>query len=82
MNTGSRVWRTRKPWEEFLDQTLEALIEIAIVTQGARFAGQSSMINQMAPRVSSSYQPETRKMVRPARFELAAPRLGGGCSIP
>ena len=25
---------------------------------------------------------DPRKMARPARIELAAPRLGGGCSIP
>jgi hypothetical protein len=25
---------------------------------------------------------DPRKVARPARIELAAPRLGGGCSIP
>ena len=25
---------------------------------------------------------DPQKMARPARIELAAPRLGGGCSIP
>ena len=30
----------------------------------------------------TSVAPTRQKLVRPARIELAAPRLGGGCSIP
>ena len=28
------------------------------------------------------HKAESREVVRPGRFELPAPRLGGGCSIP
>ena len=38
-------------------------------------------VTDLSRRRCPAYQ-NSRNMARPARIELAAPRLGGGCSIP